>query len=49
MSKKHKMICRVLNYIKHLLILVSAITGCVFISVFASLISSSIGITSSAI
>ena len=35
-SKKHKKICRVLNYIYHSLIGISAITGCVFISAFAS-------------
>ena len=27
MSKKHKKVYRVLNYIKHLLILISAVTG----------------------
>ena len=35
-SKKHKKICRVLNYIYHSLIGISAIAGCVFISAFAS-------------
>ena len=30
MSKKHKNVCRVLNYMKQLLILVSTITGCCF-------------------
>ena len=28
MSKKYKNVCRVLNYIEHLLILISAVTGC---------------------
>ena len=37
MSKKHKNRCRVLNYIDHLLIVISTITGCVSISAFASL------------
>ena len=49
MSKKHKKVCRVLNYIKHLPVLVSAVTGCVSISAFASLVGIPIGITSSAI
>ena len=30
MSKKHKKVCRVLNYIDHLLILISLITGFFF-------------------
>ena len=29
MSKKHKQVCRVLNYIKFLLIFVSTFSGCV--------------------
>ena len=45
MSKKHKKICTTLNYILQFLILASTITGCVTISVFASLIGISIGIT----
>ena len=45
-SKKHKKVCAVLNYNEHFLILASAITGCVSISTFASLIGISIGITS---
>ena len=49
MSKKHKKVYRVLNYIEHLLILISAVNGCVFISAFASLVGIPIGITSSAI
>ena len=28
MSKKHKKVCRVLNQIEHLLIIISTITGC---------------------
>ena len=48
MSKKHKSVCRVLNYIKHLLILISTVTGCVSISAFVSLVGVGIpiGITS---
>ena len=40
---------RYLNYIEHLLILASTITGCVPISVFASLVCVSVGNTSSAV
>ena len=47
MSKKHKNVCRVLNYIEHSLIVISTITGCVSISVFASFFGISIGIASS--
>ena len=49
MSKKHKKVCRVLNYIDHLLIVISTVIGCVFISNFASLVGIPIGITSFAI
>ena len=45
--KKHKKVCTTLNYIEHFLILASTMTGCVFISDFASLIGIPIGITSS--
>ena len=44
-SKKY----RVLNYIEHLLILISIVSGCVSISAFASSVDIPIGITSSAI
>ena len=47
--KKHKKVCITLNYVEHFLILFSTITGCISISVFASLLGSSIGIKSSAI
>ena len=47
-SKKHKNIHRVLNYIDYLLIVTSTITGCVSISAFAFLIGIPIGITISA-
>ena len=46
MSMKHK---KVLNYIEHLIILISAVTGCILISAFASLVGIPVGITSSAI
>ena len=48
MSKKHKKVCTTLNYTEHFLILVSVITGCIFIFAFASLLGILIGITSSA-
>ena len=48
MSKNHKKVCKVLNYIDHLLIEISTITGRVSISLFASLVGIPIGITSSA-
>ena len=49
MSKKHKKVCKTINYIEHFLILTSAITGCISISVFTSLVGIPAGITSSAI
>ena len=49
MSKKHKKVCRVLNYTEHLLIVISTITGCVSISAFASLVGILIRISSSKI
>ena len=48
MTKKYKKACTALNHIEHFLILCSAITGCVSISAFASLVGISVGITSSA-
>ena len=48
-SKKHKMVCTTLNYIENFLILVSAVTGCVSISAFPSLVGIPIVITSSAV
>ena len=49
MSEKHKKVCRDLNYVERLLILISTITVCVSIYAFASLVVIPIGITSSAI
>ena len=46
MNKKHKNVCRVLNYIGHSLIAISTITGCVSISAFDSLVGIPIGIAS---
>ena len=47
MSKKYKKTCKYLNYVEHLLILFSTVTGCVSISAFASLVAIPVGITSS--
>ena len=49
MSKKHKKICKVLNYIDHSLIVISTITGYVSVSVFRSLVGIPKGIASSII
>ena len=49
MSKKLKMICGVSNYIEDSLTAISAITGCVSVSAFASFFGIPVGITSSAI
>ena len=49
MSKKHKKICTAFTYIEHLLILTSAVTGCVSISAFTSLVGIVICIRSSAV
>ena len=49
MSKKHKNVCTVLNYIEHLLTLVSALTLSVSISDFDSSVNISVGMTSSAL
>ena len=48
-SKKHKKVGTALSYIEHFLVLDSTITGCISISVFVSLLSIPIGITSSEI
>ena len=48
MSKTYKKVCRVLNYIEHLLILISTVTRFVSISAIA-LVSIPLGIMSSAI
>ena len=47
--KSTKKVCTTLNYIEHFLILASAVTGCISISAFASLLGILIGITSCAI
>ena len=49
MSEKHKNTCKCLNYAEHLLILASAVTVCVSVSAFASLVCVPVGITSSVV
>ena len=46
---KNKKTCKYLNYVEHLLILVSPVTGCVSISAFPSLVFVPVVITSSAV
>ena len=43
MSEKYKKTCKYLNYVEHLLILVSTVTGCVSISAFTSLVCVPVG------
>ena len=47
MSKRHKKVYTALNYVEHFLILAFAVTGCVSISAFTSLVGIPIGIVSS--
>ena len=49
MSNWHKKDCTTLNYIEHFLILAYAVTGCILLSAFVSLLGIPIGITFSAI
>ena len=49
MSKKCKRVCSTLNYTEHFPILASAVTGCISIFDFASLLCKPIGITCSVI
>ena len=49
MSGKYKKSCKYLKYAEHLLILASAVTGCISISAFASLDAIPVGITSSVV
>ena len=49
MSEKYKKTCKYLNYVEHLHILSSTVTGCVSISAFASLVAIPVGMTSSAV
>ena len=47
--KKHKKVCRVLNYANHSLIVISTKTRCVFIFAFAALVIIAVRIASSTI
>ena len=49
MSEKYKKTCKYLNYVEHLLILASTVTGCVSVSSFPLLVCVPVGITSSAV
>ena len=49
MSEKYKNTCKYFSYVGHLLILVSTVTGCVSISIFALLVWASVCIASSAV
>ena len=49
MNRKHNKVHKTLNYIEHLLILISTITGCVSNSSFSYLVGIPIRITISAI
>ena len=49
MSEKYKKTCKYLNYVEHLLILASTVTGCVSISAFASLVCVPVGVMSYAV
>ena len=44
MSEKHKKNCRDLHYFEHFYVFVSAVSGCVSISAFASLVGVPIGV-----
>ena len=48
-SEKYKKICKYLNYVEHVLILVSTVIGCVSISEFTSLVCALVGTASSAV
>ena len=49
MSENHKEVCRDLNYFEHFLIFISAVSDCVSIATFASLIGIPVGIGISAV
>ena len=49
MIEKHKQVRKALNYFEHFFIFISAVSGCVSISEFASLVGVPVGITSSEI
>ena len=49
MSKKHKKLCKNLNYFEHFLIFMSDVSVCVSISAFVSLVDVAVGIASSVV
>ena len=49
MNEKYKKRCKYLNYVEHLLVLASAVAGCVSHSAFASLVCVHVGLTHSAV
>ena len=49
MIERNKKVYNALNYCKHFLVLVFAVSGCVSISAFASLVSVSVGMAHSAV
>ena len=49
MSGKYKNTCKYLNYVEHLLNVVSTVTGCLSISRFDSLVTIPVGIASSTV
>ena len=48
-TEKYKKTCKYVNFVENLLVLSSAVAGCVSVSVFASLVCVPVGITSSAL
>ena len=49
MSEKYKKVCKLLNYFEHFLVFVFAVSDCVSISAFASLVGASLGIANSTV
>ena len=49
MSKKHKNVCTILNYMENFVVLASTITGCIWISTFTSLLAIPVGNRSPAV
>ena len=49
MSKKHKNVCTILNYMENFVVLASTITGCIRISTFTSLLAIPVGNRSPAV
>ena len=49
MIKKHRKVCKTINYFEYFLVIVSVVSRSVSISEFASLVGASVGIASSAV